>query len=327
MRYILLLIHALLIVSSCQKHEKQINFYHWKTNVSIGQSEKEYVQALATKKVYMRMFDIDDEGNGAAPKGKVNTFDSKQLDVEYIPVVFVTNRTFTKKSDSEIHQLADKAYNLIAEICTTNGIAAYNEIQIDCDWTNGTRYAYFKFLEELKSISGKEVTCTIRLHQVKYRNTTGVPPVDKGYIMCYATNNPSDENVENSILDIKLLKDYMSSINDYPLTFDIALPIYSWAVVTNHLGKIKLINAITPGELDTAYFRQESTNNYRVIKDGFLRNIYLNEGFKLRIESISPQLLDEAKTYLNGHVKKEYAVIYYHLDEKFLKQYSISDLK
>ena len=67
--------------------------------------------------------------------------------------------------------------------------------------------------------------------------------------MCYSTSSPLADTPENSILDVTTLKNYLSGIGEYPLKLDIALPIYSWGIVTNHLGKHKLINAVSEENL------------------------------------------------------------------------------
>jgi hypothetical protein len=51
------------------------------------------------------------------------------------------------------------------------------EIQIDCDWTAGTKNDYFKFLKKLKAISQKK-SLLHEAHQVKIK-VLGIPPVKK----------------------------------------------------------------------------------------------------------------------------------------------------
>lgn len=315
------------LLISCREKSPEINFYYWKSNVNIGDNEKKYFNELNSKTLYIRVFDIDNAGNGASPKAKLVPFDSQALSANYVPVVFITNRTFSNLSEDAIKSLADNTNKLINESFTANKINNFNEIQIDCDWTGSTREAYFAFLSKLKEISGKRISSTIRLHQIKYKNKTGVPPIDKGYLMCYATENPSEPTDKNTILDLDILKDYLQNVNDYPIPFDIALPLYSWAIVTNHLGRIKLINAVTRDELNTTDFEQKSENMFRVQEDVFFHGMYLNKDFTLKLEEISPDLLKSTKNHLKKHVKKEYSIVYYHLDSQFLTQYSIEDLE
>ncbi len=74
------------------------------------------------------------------------------------------------------------------------------EIQIDCDWTERTRNAYFQLLTALKRepfLQGKILSATIRLHQVKYVQRSGIPPADRGrvcfFLLDAPSGNPGDE--------------------------------------------------------------------------------------------------------------------------------------
>lgn len=329
-QYFFFLVFSLLLLASCKEKtgHHPINFYYWKTNVSLGDTEKEYFAKLESKKLYIRFFDVDNTGEGIYPQAKIKKFDKTNLRAEYIPVVFITNRTFLNINQPEVDSLAKNITSLINEIAEANGVNPINEIQIDCDWTERTKDKYFRFLEILKNKSQKNISCTIRLHQIAYKEKTGVPPVLKGCLMCYATSQPTEFTEKNSILDMNLLQSYTKNINDYPINFDIALPLYSWAVVTNHLGKAKLINGVTKEELENQhYFKPIDNNFYEITEDFFFHNIYLNKGFKIKIEGITPQLLNEAKLYLNNKITRNYEIIYYHLDKPFIQRFSIDDLK
>ncbi len=69
-------------------------------------------------------------------------------------------------------------------------------LQIDCDWTTKTAPKYFYFLQQIREkldahedggtfASLAMLSATIRLHQVKYPEKSGMPPVDKGVLMFY----------------------------------------------------------------------------------------------------------------------------------------------
>lgn len=321
-----ILVTFFLIMTSCQEKTHDIHFYYWRSNMTVNDVEHSYFKQLQCKNLYIRLFDVDIQDSKVLPLAKISTFDKNTLDANYIPVVFITNRSINASKGNE-EQLAKQVYSLITEILKTNNIQAPNEIQIDCDWTTTTRNSYFIFLNALKQQSKTSISCTLRMHQVKYQEDTGIPPVDKVYLMCYATANPGDKNIDNSILDIALLKDYTKNINNYPLNMDIALPIYSWAVVTNHLGKIKLINAISIKDLDISQLKKISNNTYKVTEDFIFRGMYLNKGFIIRQEGISPSLIKQAKTYLSEKLKKDYNIVYYHLDSVFLDRFTIDELK
>lgn len=74
--------------------------------------------------------------------------------------------------------------------------------------------------------------------------------------MCYSTSSPLEKSDKNSILDVSTLRSYLSKIEDYPVKkIEVALPVYSWGIVTNHLEKHRLINALSEKDLDNPNFK------------------------------------------------------------------------
>ncbi|SFW24700.1 hypothetical protein SAMN02927921_00677 [Sinomicrobium oceani] len=316
------------ILQSCRQHNTHpVAFYYWKSNAGIGDTEKHFFERTGADKLYVRLFDVDIQGNIPQPQAAIHAFDPESLAADYIPVVFITNRTMAHTSGSGVATLAEHVHELILKIMADQRMGVPAEIQIDCDWTATTRERFFSFLGELRNISGRKISCTLRMHQVKYRDRTGIPPADKVYLMAYATSDPIKDDGKNSILDIPLLKDYLKNIGDYPLDTDVALPLYSWAIATNHLGKSKLINGVTEEELPSAVYQKTGERRYEILEDTFLRGIYLNKGFHLRIESVSPELLSETRTFLETKINKPFGYVYYHLDSLFISRFSPDMLK
>lgn len=326
-KWILPFICVFSLLSGCKKPAERshsIHFYVWKTTPKLTEKEEKVFEKTAAKNLYVRLFDIVTDLGKPKPQAVLKEWKTNLLAEAFIPVIFITNETFSEITASTNEELAKNTFELIEEI-TGQYDLDYEEIQIDCDWTESTKDAYFSFLISLKKISQKEVTSTLRLHQVKYRRITGIPPVNKVYLMAYATSSPIADQEVNSILDLDLLKDYLQSINDYPLDFDVALPLYSWAIVSNHLGRKKLINGIAEEDLTHEDFEQKE-GRFIAKKDLFLEGLYINEGFEVKIEGISPELLKETKTYLGQKIKKPFAWVYYHLDHRFTDRFTINDL-
>jgi len=329
MKKLIFLLFFQTIFFGCKPEQKShpIQFYHWKSNADIGQTEIEYFKELNSNKLYIRLFDVVQKGGRPEPTAVLQNFDSKKLNTAYIPTVYFVNEVFYKLSAAENQKLAENVFELIRNISKNYGFENFDEIQIDCDWTESTRDSYFQFLKELKEISQKNIGSTLRLHQVKFRNKTGIPPADKVYLMCYATSSPIEEIEKNSILDLELLKDYLNDVDRYPLKTDVALPIYSWAIVTNHLGKKKLINGVSASDLDNENYKKLKDGFYRIEADTFLKGIYLNKGFEVKLETISAELLRQTREFLDSKIKSDFEIVYYHLDQMFLKRYTIADLK
>ena len=328
-----LLIVALLafLLSACSpKHRHGVDFYYWKSKCEIGETERDYFSQLESKRLFVRLFDVDVEAGKAVVVGPIQAFSKKQLpndSTKVIPVVVITNPTLLDYvSDSAVDRLAANVNSTIEHITEAAGVA-YNEIQIDCDWTQRTKEPYFRFLKQLADQSGCSISCTLRLHQIRDRQKTGVPPVSRGSLMCYATSSPMEGDTHNSILDMELLKAYMADIDEYPLDFDVVLPIYSWGIVTNHVGEVKLINGLTEDDLSTSMFEKKDEHLYLIKEDGFLQGMYVNRGFTVKIENITPELLAEAKQYLDHQIDRDFPWVYFHLSQGFLTRYSMDNLK
>ena len=96
---------------------------------------------------------------------------------------------------------ADAASSLLAKVSAA-ALGAWKEMQVDCDWTQGSRAAYFALLRALRDrlhAQGRRLSATIRLHQVKCSADTGVP-VDRGMLMAYNLL-PRDQAGERSAFE------------------------------------------------------------------------------------------------------------------------------
>ncbi len=318
LRFLSIIVLFLLVGCNPNKEKSPIDFYYWRSNFSVDETERKVVDSLKVENVYIRFFDVDKKAGKISPVGIIQNFDATKLHVNYIPTVFITNQTFLNTSKDQVKILAKDVYNFLSETAERGKLKSFNEIQIDCDWTKSTRENYFTFLSELKHISEKKLSATLRLHQVKFKDQEGIPPLDKMVLMCYATENPSDQSENNSILDLNIAKDYLRNLDQYPIQLDVALPIYSWAILTNHLGKIKLINSFSEQDLKGKPVKEIRKGFYEVEDDFFVRNFYVSKGFTIKVETISPELLVETKSFIDTKLKKDYRLIYYHLDSKFL---------
>lgn len=325
---------AAMATSCTEKLPHKIDFYHWKTTYEVGTIAKDYMSKLQSETIYLHVFDVVKRNGEIIPEGKIVPFErDSTLEQNIVPTIFITHSVFGNYND-DYEMLANRILMLTNNIFYRNGYTAndFDELQIDYDWTKMTKDNYFKFLQILSEKAASrdvpvKITCTIRLHQIKDVKEMGVPPVAKGYLMCYATTNPTDGMDSNSILDIELLKNYTQHLEAYPLELDYALPLFSWGVVTNHLGKTKLINGLSTADMSTDAFKKIGENKYEVVEDGFVHNLYLNKGFTIEIEEITPKLLGKAKAYLDEKLKTNYHIVYFQMSDGFLKRFTIDDLK
>ncbi|WP_338077266.1 hypothetical protein [Chryseobacterium taklimakanense] len=303
----------------CNKSESPpYTFYYWKTKLALNAIENRALEKASTPYIYVRFFDVDKVGAKFQPVAVITKDNTFKTSKQTVPVIFITNRTFLNIKPDEITFLAKSISDLIEKKKSDYQLKTSNEIQIDCDWTAGTRDDYFRFLNELKKTSGKEITSTLRLHQVRDRKVMGVPPVSKVYLMCYSTSSPLENSDKNSILDVPLLKNYLSKLENYPINnIAVALPIYSWGIVTNHAGKHKLINALSKKDLERREFKKITENEIEIQNDGFYFGNFLNKGFRIKVEEISEDQLKEVIKFLDKKIKNS-EIVYYQLDSKFV---------
>ncbi len=342
-----------LLLSSCNsdlpKTKALPAFYHWQTHLKITPSERLLLDSLNVKKLYVKFFDIDLDGNGGpAPQALVQMDTHLLHGLDIVPTIFITNRTFKSISKKEIETLAENIFDKINALHRPP-----SEYQFDCDWTKSTRENYFYFLkyfnsqvaENQSTINNQQstITSTIRLHQLKYPDQTGVPPVDRGMLMFYNMGDLDNWETENSILDLSIAEKYLpptqqSTINNqqYPIPLDIALPIFKWGVVFRNGELVYLINNLGEQDLrDTIRFVKLATNRYEVRRSTYLAGYYLYGGDLVRLEGVGPELLENAGamlgdrfTKLSKFSKPDAATItFYHLDTAMLKTFDCEDFK
>jgi hypothetical protein len=336
----------LIFFCQCQKRERQITtaFYHWKTKSYISDFEKKSLDSLATKTIYKRIFDVDwnDEAHFPEPISIAQNFKLNGLKI--IPTVFITNKTFVRLADNQLDTFVSVFLKKILENMERSDIPIafgtegppFDEIQVDCDWTQTTRDKFFLFLKKLKKISQKTLSATIRLHQIKDKNVMGVPPVDKGMLMVYNMGNLDDAKTENSILDINVLKSYGSNLKSYNLKLDIALPIFSWGVVLRDGAVVRLINGLIEDDFFPSCEQQNfvplpikkiGESRFELLENMYFKGFYLYKNDEIRIENTPLSILTETTDFLAQNIDNQpLTIAFYHLDSVLLKRYTWVDL-
>ena len=208
---------------------------------------------------------------------------------DFIPVVYITNET-----------MQNVDYSLVSDRIL-QGLKNYNfsELQIDCDWSNLSQSNYFKLLLDLKTKLNKTLSATIRLHQIKYYQKTGIPPVDYGVLMYYNMSNISDINTKNSILDNEIAKKYHYNFNTYKLKLKLALPLYSQAIQFRQNKALSIFEGIEKKDFDSN-FEQISPNIYKTLNSSYFMGRYIYKDDIFRFEDSSE---NEIKIALDDFLK------------------------
>jgi hypothetical protein len=124
----------------------------------------------------------------------------------------------------------------------------------------------------------------------------GVPPVDRGLLMMYNFLNPSDFNERNSIFEAAEAKKYLKNHSKYPLSLDVALPLFRWGIVYRSNKYFHLFNNLNSKGADSLLFLTKKGRFYEVNSDTVFRTTYLRYGDKIKIEEIQDaDLLDCAR--------------------------------
>ncbi|RZJ69080.1 hypothetical protein [Flavobacterium sp.] len=324
----LLLLSAVLSACSEKKPVKvERAFYYWKSD---GLHQIEALRRLKTQKLYVKYFEIDFSGEmGAFPIDK--TYSKGKIDSTFavVPTVFIRNEVFLKSSQGEIDTLAENVRFLIDKyVAYSNNKDIPAEWQFDCDWTPKSRDNYFRFLKKIKAISGKQISCTLRLYPFKYRTKMGVPPVDRAMLMCYNLIQPLEDKTRNSILDVDELKAYLTVDEKYPLPLDVALPIFSWMHLY-HNGKF---SGLVDGRINKfgAAVKKTKPIWYEFVKDTVIDyEHYFREGDQIKFEEITTKQLFAAQKLLVEKLKLhgDVTVSLFHFDNEQLSAFKDDEIE
>ncbi|QEZ88835.1 hypothetical protein ACBT_0951 [Aliarcobacter cibarius] len=268
--FVTVLLLTISVIFILKKENRNFNFsyYFWENNYNLEQdtNDKLYIKALDIK--YSNKLEI------------IETNFIKSAPKDFIPVVFITNKTL---QNLDYKVISDQIINLVKKF-------NFNEIQIDCDWSDSTKNNYFLLLKELKNNLNKNISATIRLHQIKYFNKTGVPPVDYGVLMYYNMSSLGDFNTKNYILDNNEAKKYHYNFENYPLKLKLALPLYSQAVQFRDKKAINLFENVEQIDFNEE-FEKLDENKYKVLKSHYFKGKYIYEGDILRFENVNEKEL------------------------------------
>ncbi|HEY6160230.1 MAG TPA: hypothetical protein VI112_03380 [Bacteroidia bacterium] len=334
-------VSLILLCFSCSKkrHTVTRSFYYWKNYAEFSASDTTLLSGMGVQKMYIRLFDVDwSYAQRPVPRDVVNIWlntISHMKHMELVPVVYITNRTLQNCDFKTLRKLAVQVSAKVEKVgrmdyWKDNPCVMGRELQIDCDWSASTREKYFYLLNCLRSSSpGVKLSCTIRLHQVKYMEKTGVPPVDRGMLMVYNTGSPTASREMNSIFDSNEARKYLDLQLKYPLPLDAALPLFSWGKWyrgEKFMGLLHDMNSQKIG--DMGFFSHQQGAQWRCESDTALGLFYLRKGDRVVIEEVPDDKLKMAAELASSFISNDsLSVSFYHFDTNLVKHYGNAELE
>lgn len=324
------LITLLLLCGACQstKQQPNVSFYYWKTQFNLSPYEQQTLQQNGVDTLWVRYFDVDITPNDSIARPiSVIKFDTLPIKQHIIPVVYLKNRVFEQIDSTAIEQLSQQVFGLTNQINQHKNIQP-NQMQFDCDWTDKTQNQFFYFLQCYKALSKQRLSATIRLHQVKYYDRTGIPPVDYGVLMFYNMGSIDASN-NNSIYQKNNAQKYITSLQHYPLQLDVALPIFSWGIQIRQGKVVQLLNKMYLNNFENdVSFTKIAPNRFKVAQATFKGGYYFLADDEVKIENISSSELSEMAEMIHKNAKKTINhLIFYDLDSLNIANYEITTFK
>lgn len=323
---------VLLGLVSCHKNRVvNTSFYYWKTVYESNKAENQYLDSLHCKKLYVRIMDVDKGDNGPIPISPITFKNALPNSAQIVPVIFIVNQVLKSRTHKQLDDLANKIVYYVNGKVRQSGKTSFNELQIDCDWTRTTRDNYFYLLRRIKNnadLKGKQLSATLRLHQLKNQKSSGIPPVNRVMLMCYNMGNLRKYGTQNSILEQSELEKYMNNnLAIYSLPVDVGLPIFSWAVVFRQKQYVGIAKRLQSQNFtDKKLFKTTANNFYTLQED--VPKYGLKRGDEIRWEDLPANKLLPAANYIQKYISSDTVnIIYFHLDEPTLKHYTYESLE
>ena len=325
----------ILVISSlagCGKNRETVHraFYEWRSGVSFSEEDINALKSLSVDRLYLRLFDVQwhEEQDMPYPESVLQTTTPLPSDIEIIPTIYVTNDVMKRvNQDHELEELARRTANKITEMMRESGNVRFDEVQIDCDWTARSRTSYFKFLRTFaQHVPDCRLSATIRLHQIKYRVETGVPPVDRGMLMAYNVGNVTAQDETNSIFTQEEVEKYIGNLDEYPLSLDVALPLFSWGVRFHFNKFASLIDNLDAQQMRAnAAFKEIKEHHFMATRSTELNGESISAGDVIRLEIPNQdEVLSIAREIAGKIGSPEITLALYRFDPAIIERYNHS---
>jgi hypothetical protein len=141
--------------------------------------------------------------------------------------------------------------------------------------------------------------------------------------------NLKSYGISNTILDLDLIKDYLSTMETYPLKLDVAFPLFHWGVQFRNQKFTAILNDISAPDLqNSSTFTEVKLNVFKAKKTDQLKGFLIEENDEIRIEDIAIQDLKKAVSFVGRHNNNDSIhLLFFHLNETILKKYPTYELQ
>lgn len=281
--------------------------HSWATRWAPDSGQRSLVDTLRGR-VYLRLMDIDLDPLG----GGLRTIAPLAFEApwptgrEAVPTVFLRERALRGLDSAALHGLALRVVRTTRLILGSRSIS-WKELQIDCDWSAGTRDAYFSLLRSTAGLldSGRTVSSTLRLHQVRDRETMGVPPVKRVLLMLYNMGPTSASAEDTAMLDLSSTSPWLATLKTYPTRLDLALPVWTWWVHLRDTTVVGLVQGRLPDPTRENALEPLGSGRFRVRRSTWMAGTFFREGDVIKVESASPEALHALVNLVVPHLKPD----------------------
>ena len=254
-RSVLSLLFAPLLFCACHERASAPSLpvanavYYWRTAWRLDEWESAFLSRYGVRRVYCRYFDVVMRDGQPMPNATLRFPDDTPLhvpdSVELVPTVYITADCMSGAPSGGWPLLADRLVRRVVQMNATHDLPPARELQVDCDYTQRSRTAYYDFLSQVRTAAlrhGMRLSVTIRLHQL----SMPAPPADYGVLMVYNTGDPQRFAERNPILDIRDVRPYVSRLGGYPLPLAAAYPVYRWQ---RSIGGVRIEHSVEAHEI------------------------------------------------------------------------------
>ena len=314
-------------------------FFYGKPLFELSTYEKKLADQLGVRKIYVKFFDLvwNEENQTPAPINKLLYSDSTTSwlingGIAVIPVVSITTECMEKIDESRVIALAERVHLLLRQMVAARKIKRIHEILFDCKWTPAMKTKYFDFLQYftmLPLLENRTLSATIQFDQITTERSN-IPPVNKVLLSGYYLPNVKDLGSTNPLIDVKLIKNFITDLDDYPLPVDISLPIFDQKVLFRENKFLGIITSLTDSLLLSSKVINREGNRFILLADTILNGYPLKKGDLIRSDQSNYEEILSAANLIAPRLHADTVTFaLFHLDSATISKYSqeqINDL-